>query len=302
MLFTGCGAAGRSFARFGFRCEPTYLPGLDLTSFKALPDSKSTLRASLGLPSDRDMLLYTGRVADDKNILALLEVFEGVKRSRPTDLVICYHFFREEYLEACRRRAEAIGNVRIVHRPTLETLVRYYNAADLFVSTAVSIFETFGRSVVEAMACGTPSVVAEYNGFRETVTPETGFLVPTIRDRGEKRPDVYGFVQTVLAALTNQPALREKARSGVARAREFEIGITLRTMLASLPFRLEETPQFPEDLSFEGYPPEVRALWPALEGESISLLVADFITSGALPATPSKAAMQRFYRLWFEEF
>jgi glycosyltransferase involved in cell wall biosynthesis len=301
-LFTGCGAAGRSFARFGFQCEPTYLPGLDLTSFTDLSDSKADLRASLGLPRDRDILLYTGRVADDKNILALLEIFEQVKRSRPAELVICYHFCREGYLDACGQRAEAVGNVRIVHQPPLETLVRYYNAADLFVSAAVSIFETFGRSPVEAMACGTPSVVAEYDGFRETVTPATGFLVPTLSDGGEKRPDVSGFVETVLAALADRPALREMARHGVARAREFEIGTTLRALLASLPARPEEAPRLPEAFSFQGYPPEVHDLWPALEGEPIARLVADFVASGALPAKPSKAATQGFYRLWFAEF
>ena len=40
--------------------------------------------------------------------------------------------------------------------------------------------ETFGLTPIEAMACGVPQVVADWDGYRETVVEgETGFRVPT---------------------------------------------------------------------------------------------------------------------------
>src|SRR5205807_184608 len=53
-------------------------------------------------------------------------------------------------------------------------------AADVFVSPIDNIQESFGLTVVEAMACGLPQVVPDWNGYRDTVIDgDTGFLIPT---------------------------------------------------------------------------------------------------------------------------
>jgi glycosyltransferase involved in cell wall biosynthesis len=305
-LYTGCVAASRPFSRFGFHCEPTYLPGLDLETFGPLPAARADLRARLDLPADHDVLLYTGRLAADKHVLELMEVFSHVKRSRRATLVVCYNFFDQRYLEQCEARARTLSDVRLLHRPSLKTLVEHYNAADLFVSAAVSVHETFGRSPVEAMACGTPPVVSRYNGFRETVTPETGFLVAPATNGGRKGPDVGGFVETILAALEDWPALKEKEEAGIRRAGRFEIRATLKALSARLAAapgpRQDAAGSLPERLSLQGYPPELCDLWPGLEGEPLGQLVAGLFATGGLPAPPTRAATAAFHASWFEEF
>ena len=53
-------------------------------------------------------------------------------------------------------------------------------AADVFTSLADNLQETFGLTPVEAMASGLPSVVSDWNGYRETVRDGIdGILVPT---------------------------------------------------------------------------------------------------------------------------
>lgn len=58
----------------------------------------------------------------------------------------------------------------------------WFTAADVFVSPVDNAIETFGITPIEAMACGTPQVVSDWSGYRDTVVDgETGFLVPTRR-------------------------------------------------------------------------------------------------------------------------
>lgn len=310
VLFAACRAAARSCAKFGFYSEPRRLPGYDLPGtdlelFHPLPD-REALRTALALPVHRDVLLFTGRVARDKHLLELFEAFAAVLAERPAELVVISHTQDESYLALCRERAAAIGHIRFVESVDVETLVRYYNAADLFVSAGVSIYETFGRSPVEAMACGTPSVVSAFNGFRDTITPSTGFLVPTVRKNGRgwpQRPDIGRFAATILAALADREALREKSRAGRRRVHRWG-------RAAVLPRVLKLLAQHPgsgdapcrDRLSLAEYPTEVAGLWGDLEGQPLVDLVTRFITTGKPPYEPSRDAIMAFYEFWFEDY
>jgi len=56
-----------------------------------------------------------------------------------------------------------------------------WSVGDIFSSLVDNIQETFGLSPVEAMAAGMPVVVADWDGYRETVRDGIdGFLIPTL--------------------------------------------------------------------------------------------------------------------------
>lgn len=59
----------------------------------------------------------------------------------------------------------------------MKELAAYYTAADVLLS--LSYEETFGLTIVEAMACGTPAIVYDNTAQPELITPETGKVVPT---------------------------------------------------------------------------------------------------------------------------
>jgi glycosyltransferase involved in cell wall biosynthesis len=66
-----------------------------------------------------------------------------------------------------------------------------YAAADIFVSLADNIQESFGLTLVEAMACGLPVVASDWDGYRDTITNgETGFLIPTLIAPPESGADI----------------------------------------------------------------------------------------------------------------
>jgi glycosyltransferase involved in cell wall biosynthesis len=306
VVFAGSSSACRSFAHFGFRCDPLFPPGIDLNLFRPLQVSKTSLRSSLGMAEQADILLYVGRVQSDKNVLELLDIFRLVSQHIDTQLVVCFNFSTAEYLSQCMQRAETIEGVRFVHSPDPRTLVQYYNAADLYVSAAVSIFETFGRAAVEAMACGTPPIVAEYDGFRDTVSHGCGILVPTVYHGYHKWPDIQRFSETILSALADRDSLLEMSRRGVQNARRFGRTASLGTMLIKMEASLSQrkatiNPRL-SSLSLQGYPPEIKALWTQLEGEPLRDLLADLLLTGKVPVQPSETEMQDFYRLWFTHY
>jgi glycosyltransferase involved in cell wall biosynthesis len=58
-----------------------------------------------------------------------------------------------------------------------EELAAFYTCADVLLS--LSYEETFGLTIVEAMACGTPAIVYDNTAQPELITPETGRVVST---------------------------------------------------------------------------------------------------------------------------
>ncbi|MFP5479021.1 MAG: glycosyltransferase family 4 protein [Alphaproteobacteria bacterium] len=119
------------------------------------------------------------------------------------------------------------------------------SAADMFLFPIDNVQETFGLAPVEAMAAGLPVIVSDWDGLRDTVTPEVGFRVPTelpppgtAMHLGQRHlGGTDGYVQHVgqLAAMTRldvgalaravetlavDPALRARmGAAGQARAR-----------------------------------------------------------------------------------
>lgn len=66
---------------------------------------------------------------------------------------------------------EAMGAVY-----STEKLVRLYNTARVTLST--SLFETFGQTLLESVACGTPALAFGVGGISDIIVEENGILIP----------------------------------------------------------------------------------------------------------------------------
>lgn len=67
------------------------------------------------------------------------------------------------------------GIIGIKRTNSVHELSVYYSVADVYINTSVE--ETFGLTTVEAMACGTPSIVYDSTACPEVVSADTGFVI-----------------------------------------------------------------------------------------------------------------------------
>jgi alpha-1,6-mannosyltransferase len=130
--------------------------GVNIDIFNPLPDDRVTTRESLGIEPNRKLLLYVGRLAPEKNTLALFRSFELLARRRPGEfhLLVIGDGPHRARLRTLERNFKAVSWIRYCAEPA--ELARLYRAADLFVHPGVQ--ETFGLAALESEACGRPVV------------------------------------------------------------------------------------------------------------------------------------------------
>jgi D-inositol-3-phosphate glycosyltransferase len=150
------------------------------------PRNQDTARRDLELPPDRPILLCLGhlRIEDKMDWMPLLLAFEHVTRrtKQKPILVLAGPTFSEygEQLIACAGQMGFRDSVRTLFNLPGTCLPSLYAACDVFVSPSDSPSESFGLTIVEAMACGRPVVASDWDGYKELIVHgETGFKVRT---------------------------------------------------------------------------------------------------------------------------
>lgn len=167
--------------RFCGQCDVIPL-GVDTDRFA--PREAGPARDHLGLPRGAFIILYIGRLSpiDKADLMPLIDVFARLVKANPRKLVLVVAGARnagyDEDLQQYAEQRRVRQYLRLISRPADTALL--YTSADVFVSPVDNIQESFGLSVIEAMASGLPQIVSDWDGYRETVKHEkTGFLVPT---------------------------------------------------------------------------------------------------------------------------
>jgi glycosyltransferase involved in cell wall biosynthesis len=176
--------------------------------FRPDPDGADVFRARYGL-TGREFLLAVGSLTADKRYDFLFDVMTRLGSDAPL-LVICGAGPLGEELKA---RAAALElEVRFLGQVSPELLPGAYSAAISLVHTCG--IETFGLSVLEAMACGRP-VLAVDGGAVPEVLGGAGVLSPP------NDPEAFGArLRELLADPQRRLALGTAARR---RARQFSL-------------------------------------------------------------------------------
>ena len=156
-------------------------------------------RRSLGLPAAARVLLYTGRLAAEKNLPVLVSAVQRL--GPPYVLLLVGH-------GPCAP-APSERVVVLPHVPQEAGLARIVASADLFVHAGDQ--ETFGLSMLEAMACGTPVMVRAAGGLAELAAGGAGIGVP------DNRPQTWA--DAITAWFDGRQRLDPALYPGLALAR-----------------------------------------------------------------------------------
>ena len=130
--------------------------GVNTENFRPEPDDSAATRSSQGIGPDRRLLLYVGRLAQEKNTETLFASFEILAKRRPDEFELLIIGDGPQRAQLQQLQA-GTGNVKwIAYCTDSSELARFYRAADVFVHPGVQ--ETFGLVALESQACGTPVI------------------------------------------------------------------------------------------------------------------------------------------------
>jgi 1,2-diacylglycerol 3-alpha-glucosyltransferase len=200
---------------YGISTQTEVIPtGIEPESF-VLGD-RAEFRKKYGIPQDRPVLLFVGRVAFEKNIEFLITVLEAVRRDIANVLFIITGEgpARQSLKHEVIRLGLDASTLFIGYLDRQKELNSCYRAADLFIFSSRT--ETQGLVLLEAMAQGVPVVSTAELGTRDVLREGLG-----VRIAQEEVADFAGKVIMVLndAAMRTElgDAGREYAQTWSAR-------------------------------------------------------------------------------------
>ena len=199
-------AIAREAVEAGFPREKVHtIPhGIDMSDYAPVtPDRKGALRATLGLPADKLLVTYTGRLIEGKGLETLFAAIKSLADIPRLHLVLVGSgqgqvISIEEKLRGLALAPALSGRITFTGR--VDNVAAYLQASDIFVFPTLD--EALGMSAVEAQACGLPAVASRTGGVPDIVEDGvTGILAPP----GEVEPLASG-----LRRLIDDPALRSR--------------------------------------------------------------------------------------------
>jgi D-inositol-3-phosphate glycosyltransferase len=157
-----------------------YIPhGVDLTRFRPPePGERDRLRAQLGWPMDRPVVLFVGRLSLEKGVNDLMDAWRQASRGNALLVLVGPDMTGHPWDAgaAARAFAQAHGLAEAVRfAGGVDDPAPFYRAADVFVQP--SHFEALGNTALEAMASGLPVVTSGVGGLADfCIDGETAVL------------------------------------------------------------------------------------------------------------------------------
>jgi glycosyltransferase involved in cell wall biosynthesis len=187
------------------------------------PGGRDRVRRMLGLTSERQTLLYVGRLTKEKRLDLLLRAVARLRNRYEFGLCLVGSGPMEGPLRRLAQRLGIRGRVIFCGSVPHEQIADYYAAADLFVFPSPT--DTMGLVLVEAMGAGLPCVaVGKYGPGEVVIDGETGFVVPF---------DERRFAEATAKLLTDRHLHQRMASAARRRASDFDPLLAGDAMLAA---------------------------------------------------------------------
>ncbi len=143
--------------------------GIDFSELTQSPeDNVLETKKELGVPADAKIVLFLGRISQEKNLSELLKFFKEYVKTH--DDVYLVTVGSGPYTDTLKSKASEPGlNGRVIVHDGVphNTIRKYYDAADVFASASMS--ETQGLTFYEALYCGVPVIAMDRECLEGTI-------------------------------------------------------------------------------------------------------------------------------------
>jgi len=185
----------------------------DLDDFKQerLADAGAKIRNRLSFPDGSPVILWAGRPVKFKRLPLLFRAFAELRKDFPrAKLVVAGRKdLAREDLDRAAREADLGESLVWTGELSRADLAGMYAAADLFLYP--SIYEGFGRVIVEAGAAGLPVIATATAGATDIIRDgETGYLAPV-----ENAPALAAHARKLLSAPELRLEMGAAARKSI---------------------------------------------------------------------------------------
>ena len=149
-------------------------PGVDLSHFYPIPPDEA--KEFIGVPLDKKMLLFVGRIEPLKGIKTLLRAIGILRANGQTEDNLCLAVIGGELADKNGQETEEVkllmklrdeyglqDMVTFLGKRSQDSLPYYYSAAEMVIMP--SHYESFGMVALESMACGTPVIASLVGGL-----------------------------------------------------------------------------------------------------------------------------------------
>lgn len=165
--------------------------GVDTKRFFPVPQ-KAALRSELGIPVDKKIVLYSGRLIDRKGFDLILAAWPQIYTAYPNAHLVVVGGGPEESVLALKQLAAKTGENTITYIGPVSNVAPYLAASDIYLFP--SRREGLPNALLEAMACGCACVSSDIGGCVDLIIPEkTGILFPS-GDAGQLAASTLRFL------------------------------------------------------------------------------------------------------------
>lgn len=177
--------------------------GVDVKSFKFAVEGRKEILKKHGL-NNSPVILFTKHFSPRYGAQYLIPAMKKIIKEYPSVRLIMTNddTWKEKIINLAKKYG-VINNILLPGYLPYEDLPKYYSACDVFVHPSINDQETFGISLIEAMACSKPVIATAVAGPKEIIEggDNVGLLIP---------PKNSEAIANAVIELLNNPSKRNQ--------------------------------------------------------------------------------------------